>query len=105
MTLIGFAALISMLWLVTNAVRADEAQPTSVPFDISLIHPVNFFHPDKKSITGLSLNVLHGTTTNLYGVEMLTVSASPASPISLVATQAASKLPEYGAKPPAAAKD
>jgi hypothetical protein len=70
MTLIGFAALISMLWLVTNAVRADEAQPTSVPFDISLIHPVNFFHPDKKSITGLSLNVLHGTTTNLYGVEL-----------------------------------
>jgi hypothetical protein len=48
----------------------DEGPSTVVPFELSLVHPVNLFHAKPKTIAGLSLNILHGYTSSVYGVEV-----------------------------------
>ena len=40
------------------------------PIDISLVHPINIFHPPNKVIAGFSLNIVYGRTTKLIGFEL-----------------------------------
>ena len=53
-------------------VSAAEPAPvlTWVPFDISIVPPVNIFHPERKLIGGFSLNLGAGATAALVGVEV-----------------------------------
>lgn len=39
-------------------------------FDISLVYPINFFHPRNKMITGFSLNLIYGRTDVVKGLEL-----------------------------------
>lgn len=40
------------------------------PFELSIVPPVNIFHPKKKVIIGLSLNVPYGKANSAYGLEI-----------------------------------
>ena len=40
------------------------------PFELSIVPPVNIFHPKKKVIIGLSLNVPYGKANSVYGLEL-----------------------------------
>lgn len=54
----------------TRREKRDWSKYSIRPFEIALVTPVNIFHPKRKVIIGLSLNIIYGKTNSAYGLEI-----------------------------------
>jgi hypothetical protein len=54
----------------TSKPKLTDTKRTFVPFDISLIPSLNLMHVERKTVTGLSFNVLSGRAAAIYGIEL-----------------------------------
>jgi len=55
------------------APRRASPKLTWVPFELTLVPPIHIFHPERKGIAGMGVNVLWGSTDALAGVEFGTL--------------------------------
>jgi hypothetical protein len=57
----------------SSALSPTPPDTTWVPFDLTLVPPLNIFHPERKGIAGLAINLLWGTTDELLGAQVGTL--------------------------------